>query len=108
MREQREIVDKFFLSALDHTLNRFPSFRRFLRMSVSRKASRQWTRYFQQFSNCVPPKIFSLTIKLQNFARSRLQLKFAFTIRLFRLLCPWARHLTGRLYLWLVRQAVTW
>jgi len=28
-------------------------------MSVSWKASRKWTRYFQQFSNFVPPKIFS-------------------------------------------------
>jgi len=30
-------------------------------MSVSRKASRKWIRYFQQFFNFVPPKTFSNT-----------------------------------------------
>jgi len=33
----------------NHTLVRFSSYWRFLPMSVSRKASRKWTRYFSNF-----------------------------------------------------------
>jgi len=43
-----------------HTLIRFPSYWRFLPMSVSQKVSRKWKRYSQQFPNFVPPKIFSI------------------------------------------------
>jgi len=39
-----------------HTLNCFPSFWRFLPMSVRRKSSKKWIHYFQQYF--VPPKIF--------------------------------------------------
>jgi len=51
-----------------HTLIRFPSYWRFLPMSVSRKASRKWTHYFQQFSNFVPPKKVIILV-LTTFAK---------------------------------------